>query len=198
MVNFFLDHGARINSRNDQGRTPLIEAALWGRAGNSIIPLATGAGQELKDRKGCKTIDFTTRSEEHMEKRHSHVGGVYIEGTFYVDKQRKAIRGMLDSQHLTSTAPLDLSKPKTLRYDCHSFHRLSITSKAVLSAPVARFPVPRSTKTIAWLERERPLPSGDAMSVQKNVIFNSKIDQLDGSILSCQVRDRLLDFESLS
>ena len=35
MVTLFLDHGACIDSRNDQGRTPLIEVALWGRVAKS-------------------------------------------------------------------------------------------------------------------------------------------------------------------
>ena len=61
IVTLFLDHGARIKSRNGQGRTPLMEAAVWGRAGNVMILLARGADQEMKDRKGCKAIDFTTR-----------------------------------------------------------------------------------------------------------------------------------------
>lgn len=73
-------------------------------------------------------------------------GGVYIEDTFDADKQRKAIRRMLDSQNLTSTAPFDLSKPRTPSYDFYSFHRSSITSEVVLSAPVAGFPVPRLRK----------------------------------------------------
>lgn len=53
MVTLFLDHSARINSRYDQGRTPLMEAALWGRTGNVMILLARGADQEINDRKGC-------------------------------------------------------------------------------------------------------------------------------------------------
>lgn len=75
MVTLFLNHGARINSRNDQGRTSLMEAALWGRAGNVMILLARGADQEMKDRKGCKAIDCITRSEENTGERHSRAGG---------------------------------------------------------------------------------------------------------------------------
>ena len=86
MVILFLDHGARINSRNDQGRNPLMEAALWGRAGNVVMLLARGAGQEMKDRKGCKAIDFTTRSEENTEERRSRADGVYIEDTSDAEK----------------------------------------------------------------------------------------------------------------
>ena len=53
MVTLFLDHGARINSRNDQARTPLMEVALWTRTGSIVILLARGADQEMEDRKGC-------------------------------------------------------------------------------------------------------------------------------------------------
>ena len=76
MVTLFLDHGARINNRNDQGRNPLMEAVFWGRAENIMILLAGGADQKMKDRKGCKAIDFTTQSEENTEGRHSRADGV--------------------------------------------------------------------------------------------------------------------------
>ncbi len=72
---------------------------------------------------------------------------------------------MLDSQDLTSTTPFGLLMLRTPSYDYSSFHRSSITSEVVLSAPVARFPVPRLTKTIARLERGKHFPSVDAMIV---------------------------------
>ena len=86
MVTLFLDYSTRINSGNNQGRTPLMEAALWGRVGNIIILLARGADQEMKDRKGCKAIELTTRSKENTEESHSRAGEVYIENTFDADK----------------------------------------------------------------------------------------------------------------
>lgn len=95
MVSLFLDHGAWMNSRNDQRRTPLMEAALWGRAGNVMILLARSAYQEMENRKGCKAIQSTTRVEENTEER---AGGVYIEDIFNPDKQRNAIRRMLDNK----------------------------------------------------------------------------------------------------
>ena len=75
-----------------------------------MILLARGADEEMKDRKGCKAIDFITRSEENMKERHIYIYRVYIKNIFYADKQRKAIRRLIDSQNLTSTAPFDLSK----------------------------------------------------------------------------------------
>ena len=197
IVILFLNHGARIRRRNDQGRTPPMGAALWGGAGSVLILLAKSADQKMKDQRGCKTIDFTTRSEEHTEKDVVALVGSNIEDTFDADRQRKAIRRTLDSQNLTSTAPFDLSKPRTPSYDYHSFHRSSITSKVVLSEPVTGFPVPLLTKMIARLERGRPFSSVDAMSVLKRVIFNNKTNQLDRVILSYKVRDRLLDFKNL-
>ena len=78
------------------------ELRLWRlRFGAEQKRYKRGADQEIKDRKGCKAIDFTTRSEENTQERHSRAGGVYIENIFDADKQRKAIRRMLDSQILT-------------------------------------------------------------------------------------------------
>lgn len=67
MLTLFLDRGARINSRNKKGRTPLMEAALWGRFENTRILLARGADKEAKDREGRKAIDFTSQSEKNAE-----------------------------------------------------------------------------------------------------------------------------------
>ena len=54
-----------------------MEPALWGRAGNVMILLARGADQEMKDsKKAARPIDFTARSEENREERHSRAGGV--------------------------------------------------------------------------------------------------------------------------
>lgn len=49
MGTLFLDHGAWIKSRNDQGRILPMEAALWGRAGSVVILLARGADWEMKN-----------------------------------------------------------------------------------------------------------------------------------------------------
>ena len=73
-----------------------------------------------------------------------------------------------------------------------------MTSEVVLWAPVTRFPVPRLTKSIAQLERARPFPSVDAMSVYKQVIVDNKTNEVDRVILSYEVRDRLRDFKNLN
>ena len=69
IVNLFLDLSARINSRSDEGRTPLMDAALQGRAGKVMIFLARGADQEMKDREGYEAIEFTARSEQDTEEK---------------------------------------------------------------------------------------------------------------------------------
>ncbi len=141
MVTLLPDHGARINSRNQKGRTPLMEAALWGRAEIVSILLARGADREMKDRKGRKAIDLARQIQENAEERHRRAGGVYKEDTFDADMQRKAVARMLGSQAVISTLTFDLSVPENSNYKYHSFHQSSMTSEIILSAPVATFPV---------------------------------------------------------
>ena len=163
MVTLFLDRGARINNRNNKGRTPLMEAALWGRFENTQILLARGADKEAKDREGRKAIDFTSQSDVNAEERHIRAGGVYKEDTFVADKERKTIARVLRGT-VISALTLDLSTPKNSSCEHHSFHNSSRTSEIVLSAPVATFPVRSLAKTIAQLVRGSPFPPVDAMS----------------------------------
>lgn len=62
MVILFLDHGARINSRNDQGRTPLMEAALWGQSRERCdSPGERRRPGDEKIEKAARPSTFTTR-----------------------------------------------------------------------------------------------------------------------------------------
>lgn len=84
----------RENNRNKKGQTPLMEAALWGRAENVGILLAAGADKDMKDREGRRAIDFTTQSEENKEERYVRSGGeyqFYNEDSYDADGQWSAI-----------------------------------------------------------------------------------------------------------
>ena len=117
----------------------------------------------MKDREGRKAIDFTSQSDKNAEERYIRAGGVYKEDTFDADKKRKSIARMLGGTVRSALTP-DLSTPKNSSCEHHSFHNSSRTSEIVLSAPIATFPVPSLTKTIARLVRGSPFPPVDAMS----------------------------------
>ena len=164
MVTLFLDQGAMINSRNNSGRSPLMEAALWGRFENAKILLDRGADKEVRDMKGRKAIDFVLKNDVDAEERHLRTGGTYKEDTFDADKQRESISWLLGGQPVKSSFSHDLSTYEKRSCDYHSFHRSESNSEIVLTGPVATFPVPRMTKTIARLDRVPPFPPVDAMS----------------------------------
>ena len=86
MVYLFLRRGAQVNSRNHTGRTPLMEAALWGRFENTRILLERGADKEGEDKKGRKAIELASQSRRNAEERHVRAGGLYKEETFDTDK----------------------------------------------------------------------------------------------------------------
>lgn len=53
MVFLLQESESEVNSCNNRRRTPLMEAAIWGRAENIKILLRYDADKALKDRQGC-------------------------------------------------------------------------------------------------------------------------------------------------
>ena len=59
-----LDHGADIETRNNEGTTPLMEAAEFGDTAKIRLLLARGAKLNVKDNKGRKALDYARTSHE--------------------------------------------------------------------------------------------------------------------------------------
>jgi uncharacterized protein len=62
VVSFLLDAGARVDDRDDRGRTALMIAAEGGHAEIANVLLARGADPSLKDKAGKRAADLTTLS----------------------------------------------------------------------------------------------------------------------------------------
>jgi ankyrin repeat protein len=62
VVGFLLDQGARIDDRDDRGRTALMIAAEGGHADVANLLLARGADPSLKDKAGKRAADLTVLS----------------------------------------------------------------------------------------------------------------------------------------
>lgn len=81
MVALLLDNGAKVNRRNGMGRTPLMEAALWGRAENAQILLRNGADKTLSDHHGRTASNLASPSDRNSDEREGRAGGFYKEHT---------------------------------------------------------------------------------------------------------------------
>jgi ankyrin repeat protein len=62
VVSYLLDAGARIDDRDDRGRTALMIAAEGGHAEIANLLLARGADLSLKDKAGKRAADLTVLS----------------------------------------------------------------------------------------------------------------------------------------
>lgn len=87
-MNLLLRKGADPNARDTRSRTPLAEAALWGRLDNVKLLLYYGAEKELecvRYGKRLRAVDFARPLRANRDERYSLSGGssqIYKENTY--------------------------------------------------------------------------------------------------------------------
>lgn len=162
VTKLLLDHGAKPNAQDNDGRTPLMEAALWGRIDNINYLLEHGADRKLRDIHGHQAADLADSSLRNHEERYQRSGGevqVYREDTFVADQARRVIVELLkDSEESLGRAIFTLDRG----FESHSF-RNTDRGTVELIAPIAEFHVPNEWKVIASLQRPSNFPSISAM-----------------------------------
>lgn len=159
-VKLLLDRGSNANFQNrDDGRTPLMQAALWGRYENVRHLLKYGADKNLKDSNGFKAIDFAYSSDGNEEERYRRLGEnqTYREVTPTANQARRMI------VHLLKDAEDELVHSPNNSFENYAFQKHS-KNIFKLVAPVAEYPISNEWKTIARLERGHKYPSVAAMS----------------------------------
>jgi len=163
VTKLLLDHGARHDYQDNEGRTPLMEAVIWGRIENVNCLLEHGANRKLRDIHGHQAIDLAEQSPQNDEERYRRSGGehqVYRENTFIANQARRVISELLkDPEQLPHR---EISARKRT-FESHSYKNTS-RGTIELIAPIAEFNVPNQWKTIASLERPWTFPSVAAMS----------------------------------
>ena len=163
MIKLLLDHGADVNHQNKNGKSSLMEAALWGRIENVKHLLEHGANRSLRDNHSSRAIELAESSLQNGEERHRRSGGevpIYREVSFMANQARRVIFEMLKD-------PKDYDGRRVPEQDQmfqrHIFKKTDQQSIELI-APIAEFPIPTEWKTIASLQRPSNYPSIAAMS----------------------------------
>lgn len=163
MVKLLLDQGADINHQNRNGKSPLMEAALWGRIENVKHLLEHGANRCICDNNSSRAIELAEPSLQNDEERHRRSGGefpIYCEVPFMANQARRVIFETLKE-------PKDYNRrvapEQDQTFQRHIFKKTDRQSIELI-APIAEFPIPTEWNTIASLQRPSNYPSIAAMS----------------------------------
>ncbi|OAQ60450.1 ankyrin repeat domain [Pochonia chlamydosporia 170] len=172
MVSLLIDHGSGVNTVNRNGRSALMEAALWGRLNNVKLLLKGSADKSLRDHDKRVAADLAQPTRKNKEERHVQAGGslgqrgrkpVYNEVTLDRDDDRLEIVRLLtrvDGEPKTMHEPT----PKVSDYKTYSFRRHPNGMSILLRGPITDYPLTREGKTVAQLNRGWPFPTIAAMS----------------------------------
>lgn len=164
MVSLLLERGADVNTRDDEGRSPLMEAALWGRAENVEVLLRYNPEKASKDRSGYTALDFAAPHVRDSKERSRRTAERSREDTYEADKQRRVIVRMLEDQPAKSSISFAPPNHQDDDISCCSFKKSAQTSSIKFCAPNANIPVTWHSKTVGRLDRGHPFQHTYAMS----------------------------------
>ncbi|MCJ1387129.1 hypothetical protein MMC17_010258 [Xylographa soralifera] len=156
VVSFLLEKGAKADTINARGRTPLMEAALWGRSLVVRRLLSAAASVKGKDHKGLTALDLAQDSRQNEEERASR-SDLYSDD---LDKrqQRRIIVTLLGG---TLSLPHKVSRIKTDNAESARLYRSGVAgiwSRYTLLTSTVEIPVENFHKTVAFLNRGRSFP----------------------------------------
>lgn len=170
-LELLLQHSVNIDATNAQGRTPLMEAALWGRLGNASSLLQYGADWEATDDEGYSASDYATPSQKNEDERwkierlfnlYPRTSATY--NTHRRNTERRQIVNILKDRKLSKMASQYSS---TNGGGIREFSFLTNIERGSISL-VKEFPVNKTSKAIARLTfpgtTKDKFPPVDAMS----------------------------------
>ena len=159
VVKFLLKEGADINALDDEGRTPLMEGALWSFVEIVDTLVNAGADTKIRDRQGRQAADFTEESERNDEERHMrHIK--YKEDPFVKKRHRRLVRARIDSRLPKRTEAKIVLEDLRDAY----FYKSSIADSISFIIPIQGIRITSFKKTAAFLNRGPPFPVVAAVS----------------------------------
>ncbi|KAF3484060.1 uncharacterized protein GIQ15_03384 [Arthroderma uncinatum] len=173
MVSLLLEHGASVNAVNHRGRSPLMEAALWGRLDNAKLLLENAADKNLRDDGNRLAVDLARPTQRNRRDIYERIGGytsLYSkkelqrpEDTFKRDFDRRSIVRLLGGEDRKSKNIFG-TPPILSQYRDYFFKKSPMEGSIILHGPVTTYPVASRSKTVARLERGGKFESIVAMS----------------------------------
>jgi hypothetical protein len=159
VVEYLLDEGSNPNVADHKGRTPLMEAALWGYPSLVDLLLQRGADKQRKDRYGGVAGCFAEEADRNEQERHDR-SLKYSEDPIAKKRDRKLIRALL-SYSLPRSSPPSL---RALDLIGAYFHKSPAAGTISLVIPRQGIEIFQQQKTAAILVRHDGFPLVAAVS----------------------------------
>ncbi|KAG9254330.1 uncharacterized protein F5Z01DRAFT_102498 [Emericellopsis atlantica] len=152
MVSLLLRNGADVNAINNDGRSALMEAALWGRMESVKALLNSNADKGLRDRQGRCAMDLAQAARKNEKERYGRSPIAAAKSVPERDRDRRHIVILLGDSNAEKrhgfTSPLSRSER-----DNYGFRKPKSEMAITLCGPIRSYRVPRITKTAAVLDR---------------------------------------------
>jgi hypothetical protein len=153
--------GDPITLPNHYGRTPLMEAALWGRLETVRYLFEQGVDLDALDANGMRAIDLAADTERNTKERTTRIGKVYRERPD-AGRRRELIRVFLERASVPLTGS---SGPVNVRQRRAFFDRRPDGSLDIIRPQeLVRPPHGQQQKAFATLDRGPNYPYVNAMS----------------------------------
>lgn len=174
IVQYLLGQGCDVDATDIEGRTPLMEAALWAHPKIVDALLKAGANKSLKDRYGMTAGHLAEETDRNDWERHDRTASKYImEGYHrprskymedpYIKKgHRSFIRALLEHRPASPSSAAIWSREGYLR-DAH-FYKSSLADTISLVLPTEGVSIKTQAKTAAILLRGEACPPVLAVS----------------------------------
>lgn len=183
IVQYLLDQGCDVDATDIEGRTPLMEAALWAHPKIVDALLKAGANKSLKDRYGMTAGHLAEETDRNDWERHDRTDWLnpnmhmwanyikkglprprskYLEDPYIKKGHRSFIRALLEHRPTLPSSAAMWSREGHFR-DAH-FYKSQLAGTISLVLPIEGVTIKNQAKTAAILLRGEPCPPVLAVS----------------------------------